>query len=279
MELGLKVRLPARRDRGPAAGAASHGSEAGACVFSMADIEKVGWPPDDEPIDFRPFEMVAEMMPSGVKIVAGVGCGPFEFATQSLLGVEGLAFALADDESLVDAVFARLRTLYVSANRRLAAMDFVGACRQGDDLGFKTSTFLRPETLRKYVFPIYRGMAREAHAQGKPFILHSCGDLREVYDDIADCGVDAKHSFEDTILPVKDFKSRYGCRMTPLGGLDVDVICRAGEKELREYTRRNIGECFHDGFWALGTGNSLTPYMPVESYLHVLDEGIKATAG
>jgi len=35
------------------------------------------------------------------------------------------------------------------------------------------------------------------------------------------------------IQPVGDFKARYGERMTALGGLDVDVICRAGERELR----------------------------------------------
>ena len=36
-----------------------------------------------------------------------------------------------------------------------------------------------------------------------------------------------------------------------------------------------IEQCFADGYWALGTGNSLTDYMPVENYLAVLDEGMK----
>ncbi len=29
-----------------------------------------------------------------------------------------------------------------------------------------------------------------------------------------------------------------------------------------------------DGFWALGTGNSLTDYMPVANYIGVLEEGM-----
>ena len=74
-------------------------------------------------------------------------------------------------------------------------------------------------------------------------------------------------------MPVADFKRRYGRRITPLGGLDVDVICRSSEKELRAYARRIIDECFADGWWALGTGNSLTDYMPVENYMMVLSEG------
>ena len=139
---------------------------------------------------------------------------------------------------------------------------------------FKTSTFLCPAHLREYVFPIYAEMARIAHEAGKPFILHSCGNLDAVYDDLIDgCGIDAKHSFEDVILPVTEFKRCYGDRVTPLGGLDVDFICRASEPELRRYVRQVAEVCYADGFWALGTGNSLTDYMPVENYLIVLEEG------
>ncbi|HEX2999043.1 MAG TPA: uroporphyrinogen-III decarboxylase-like protein, partial [Armatimonadota bacterium] len=78
------------------------------------------------------------------------------------------------------------------------------------------------------------------------------------------------------ILPVEQFKQQYGTRITPLGGLDVDRICRDTPEELRRYTRAKIEQCFAaDGWWALGTGNSLTDYMPVENYLTVLEEGVR----
>lgn len=252
-------------------------SEQGARVFCEDDLEKVRWPEVDKPIDFAPFEIVAELIPDSVKIVAGVCCGPFEVASQHIFGVMGLSYMLTDNPKLVRTVFDRLGALYVSANRTLASMDAVGACRQGDDLGFKTSTFLPPAALREYVFPIYKGMADAAHAQDKPFVLHSCGDLQEVYEDLIGCGIDAKHSFEDQILPVAEFKRRFGHRITPLGGLDVDVICRSDEETLRAYTRQAIELCWTDGHWALGTGNSLTDYMPVGNYLVVLDEARKVT--
>ena len=99
------------------------------------------------------------------------------------------------------------------------------------------------------------------------------------YDDLVEeCRIDAKHSFEEVILPVEDFKAQYGDRITPLGGLDVDVICRSSADYLRAYTRKKIEKCFGDGHWALGTGNSLTDYMPVENYITVLEEGIRVTS-
>jgi uroporphyrinogen decarboxylase len=270
MEIPLKCPLAADQD-----GGLSHASEAHAVIRNRSEYEAYPWPPADAAIDFEPFEIVAELIPEGAAIVAGVCMGPYEWVSQ-MMGVMGLAYALGDDPELVRDLFERIRGLHTGSLRRLAAMPSVGALRQGDDLGFKTATFLSPEQLRRLVFPTYRDMAGIAHAAGKPFILHSCGNLDRVYDDlIEDCRIDAKHSFEDVILPVEEFKRRYGRRITPLGGLDVDLLCRGSEEEIRRYTRGKIERCFADGYYALGTGNSLTNYMPVSNYLIALDEGRK----
>jgi len=34
-------------------------------------------------------------------------------------------------------------------------------------------------------------------------------------------------------------------------------------------------KCLYDGFWTLGTGNSLPDYMPVDNYITVLETGIE----
>ncbi|MBN1435553.1 MAG: hypothetical protein JW936_00635 [Sedimentisphaerales bacterium] len=253
----------------------SHGSEAKVVIKTLEDFEKYDWPEVERPLDFEHFETVAKLLPSGVKIVGGVCAGPYEWTT-AMMGVMGLSYALVDNPELVRLVFEKIGSLHHSGAKQIGQMEAVGAVRQGDDLGFKTATFLSPEQLREYVFPIYTKMVAEAHAVGKPFILHSCGNLGAVYDDLIDgCKIDAKHSFEDVILPVEEFKARYGEKVTPLGGLDVDVICRRSGDELRKYAREKIEQCFSDGYWALGTGNSLTNYMPVENYMTVLEEGVK----
>lgn len=259
------------------AGGLSHTSEAHVVIRNQKDFEEYPWPDESSPIDFYHFETAAKFLPEGAKIVGGVCAGPYEWVSQ-MMGTIGLSYAIVDDISLVERVFDKIGSLHRSSDRQLATMDFIGALRQGDDLGFKTSTFLSPEQLRMWVFPIYKDMAASAHAQQKPFILHSCGNLAEVYGDLIEfCKIDAKHSFEDAIMPVSEFKKAYGDRITPLGGLDVDVICRSSVDEVREYARKQIENCFADGFWALGTGNSLTNYMPVENYIAVLEEGIRIT--
>jgi len=270
----IPMEVPPNLNLGDDNGGLSHGSEAHAVITNREEFDRYEWPGEDNLLDFSHFETVAALIPEGVKIVGGVQMGPYEWVSQ-MMGVMGLSYALLDDPGLVADMFSAIRRVHHGALRQLATMDAIGALRQGDDLGFKSATFLSPEQLREYVFPTYKVMADEAHANGKPFVLHSCGNLAEVYDDIIACGVDAKHSFEEVIMPVEDFKAEYGERITPLGGLDVDMICRSDETELRAYARKKIESCFADGHWTLGTGNSLTDYMPVENYLIVLDEGLK----
>ncbi|MHB1157805.1 MAG: uroporphyrinogen decarboxylase family protein [Phycisphaerales bacterium] len=255
-----------------AEGGRGSASEERVVIRNTEDFERYAWPSESAPIDFAPFEIVSELLPDGAKIVGGVCMGPYEWAS-SMLGTEGMSFALVDQPELVRAVFKKLGDLIVAADKVLAQMDGIGALRQGDDLGFRTSTFLSPDLLREMVFPIYRRMTDVAHAAGKPFVLHSCGQLAAVYDDLIDtCRIDAKHSFEEAIMPVEQFKAKYGRRVTPLGGLDVDMICRGSESQIHAYTRDKIEKCFADGHWAIGTGNSLTDYMPIENYKIVLEE-------
>jgi uroporphyrinogen decarboxylase len=270
LEVALKCPLAKPEESGQ-----THASEAHTVIRDRDDFERYPWPNESDPIDFEPFEIVARLMPEGARIVGGVCMGPFEWASR-MMGLAGLCEAVMLEPDLAAAVLEKLGSLIVAADRQLASMDAVGALRQGDDLGFKTSTFLSPDQLRELIFPIYARLVGVAHDAGKPFILHSCGNLERVYHDLIDLGIDAKHSFEEVIMPVEIFKQRYGDRVTPLGGLDVDLICRGTEQQIRRAARLKIEACFADGAYALGTGNSLTDYMPVENYLIVLEEGARA---
>ena len=95
-------------------------------------------------------------------------------------------------------------------------------------------------------------------------------------EDIIACGWDARHSFEDAIEPVWEAKARWGGRIALLGGFDMDKLCRMSVREVRRHTRLLIERCAPGGGWALGTGNSVANYVPVENFLAMLGEGLAA---
>lgn len=72
-------------------------------------------------------------------------------------------------------------------------------------------------------------------------------------DDLVACGIDAKYSFEDQILPVWEAKKEYGKSLAMLGGMDMDFLCLATPAEVRARTREVLARCMPGGGYALGT--------------------------
>ena len=143
-----------------------------------------------------------------------------------------------------------------------------------DDMGFRSGTLIGPEDIRALVLPGHKALAQIAHDAGRLYLLHSCGNLEAIMEDlIEDVRIDAKHSFEDTILDVREAKALWGDRVCLLGGIDMDFICRADESAIRERVRDTLEVCMPGGGYCLGTGNTVANYVPVDNYLAMLDEG------
>lgn len=241
-------------------------------IQSMRDLEESIWPMLDDAVDYSLFECLGRHLPEGMRIIGGAGGGPFEHAS-FLMGIEKLSVAVYEEPELVEELFLRISRVLVGAAERIASMDCVGAYCFGDDLGYKTATIFSPKLLRRFVFPCYRRIAEIVHSAGKPFILHSCGNLEAVMGDIVKAGVDAKHSFEDVILPVSEAKKRWGDRISILGGIDVDFLCHATPEKVRERTLNTLKACVPGGGYALGTGNTVTNYVPAENYIAMIEAG------
>jgi uroporphyrinogen decarboxylase len=242
-------------------------------VASWEAFERYPWPQAAD-VDFWPYEYVAAHLPDGMGLCAAHACGPFE-VTKMLMGYETLCLALHDAPDLVAAVVQKVGSSMLDYYRRLLQTPRLLAVWPGDDMGFRSGTLLSPADLRRYFLPWHRRFAELAHAAGLPYFLHSCGHLAEIMDHlIDDVGVDAKHSFEDAITPAAEFKRRYAGRLGVLGGVDIDVLARSTPDNLRRYVRRLIDACAPGGRFALGSGNSIPDYIPVENYLTMIDEAL-----
>ena len=214
-------------------------------------------------------DLLSGYLPAGMKFVVPQPVSILG-GTINLLGYDNLCLMLTDDEALVKDIFNAVGERIMAYHLETVRHDSVGACLINDDWGFNQQTRLSPQHLRRYVFPWYRKIVKAIHAAGKPAILHSCGNLHEVMEDvIEDMQFDGKHSFQDLIQPVESFYEQYGDRIAVLGGIDVDFICRKPRQEVYERCRAMLLRGWRGGY-ALGTGNSVPEYMPKDQYYALL---------
>lgn len=90
-------------------------------------------------------------------------------------------------------------------------------------------------------------------------------------DDILELRIDAKHSNEDSVAPFEKWVTEYGHRIGLLGGFDMDFLCAKSPDDIyaqvveqgKRYRASAQG-------YALGSGNSIPDYVPVENYLAMI---------
>ncbi|OGF50622.1 MAG: hypothetical protein A2231_11580 [Candidatus Firestonebacteria bacterium RIFOXYA2_FULL_40_8] len=240
-------------------------------VSTMEQFEKYPWP-DLNAIKWDNFKRAGDYLPEGMKCIAMSPGGIEEAVILNIMGYEQVCTAMYEDPALLKKVFDKVGETMEYLFKGYVSYDFVGAVIISDDLGFKTQTMLPPKSLHEYVFPWYKRLIKIAHDAGRPVILHSCGNLKEIYEDLITMGIDAKHSYEDVIMPVWEFKKTYGNRITALGGFDVDKICRLTEPEVRKHARFIVDNAAKEGGYAMGTGNSVANYVNIQNFLAMLEE-------
>jgi len=240
-------------------------------ITSWEEFEKYPWP-DLSALRTDELEWYSANLPDDMCIIAH--CGAWCEHLCWLMGYESLCYALYDQRDLVEAIHQKLVELEQAKISTLVQFDRAKVIWGSDDMGFKTATMLAPKDMRTFVLSGHKMLSDISHASGRPYILHSCGNRAQIIEElIEDVKLDAIHSFEDTIELVTDAKRLYGDRLSLLGGIDVDFLCRADIGRIRARVRETLDVCMPGGGYALGTGNSVTNYIPVDHFLAMLDEG------
>jgi uroporphyrinogen decarboxylase len=238
-------------------------------VTNRGSFDAYLWP-DPDAYDFSRIDTLAPDLPTGMKfIVYGPG-GVLENVI-GITGYENLCFLLADEEQLVADLFEAVGSRLVRYYRKVADHPAVGALISNDDWGHATQTMLSTADMQRFVIPWHVEIAKTIHSAGKPAILHSCGNLKHVMDDVIDTiGYQAKHSYEDKIQPVEEAYEQYHSRIAVLGGIDLDFVCRAEPSAIRDRSVAMLARTASRGGYALGSGNSIPGYVPVANYLAMI---------
>jgi uroporphyrinogen decarboxylase len=241
----------------------------GAVITDRASFEAYPWP-DPDRADFSRLDQAAGALVPGMKLMSQGPYGVLENVIR-LMGFDVLCYALEDDPEMVQQIFDAVGSRLVRYYQILVQHEAVGAIMSNDDWGFKTQPMLSPDNMRKYVVPWHKKIAAVGHGAGKPVVLHSCGNLVTLMDDIIDdIGYDAKHSFEDGIQPVEEAYDQYGRRISIMGGLDVDFLVRSEHGVVYRRAKAMLERSGQHGGYALGTGNSVPEYIPQENYFAMI---------
>jgi len=241
----------------------------GCMITDRESFDKYNWP-DPEIGDYEIYNKLISDLPEGMKLIA---CGPGGVLETviDLVGFENICIMSLMDAELTEEIFSNVGTRLLEYYKIIVKYDSIGALIVNDDWGFKTQTMLDTESMRKYVFPWHKKIVEVIHEAEKPAILHSCGNLDAVFNDVIDdMKYDGKHSFEDGIIPVEKAIPKWGDRISILGGIDMDFLARETPEMVYYRSRKLLEQSREKGGYALGSGNSIPDFIPYENYFSML---------
>jgi uroporphyrinogen decarboxylase len=150
----------------------------------------------------------------------------------------------------------------------------IGAYWLSDDLGFNSGPFMSPDDNREFVMPVYSELGSMCKSRGIPFILHSCGKLDSIMEDLIGCGVNCLHSLPPNLYDLSDLKHRWGDHLSFAGNIDLNILALESQEATRNAVRavRAVYENEPRGGVILSSANTVTNYCKVENYLAMMDE-------
>lgn len=170
-----------------------------------------------------PEQALRAMLETGIAaagdtfVLGGIGFSLFERAW-SLRGMENLLMDMLTEPERVE----RLLTQICEYNLKIMEIAFdyaLDGFHFGDDWGQQRGLIMGPKLWRKFIKPQMRTLYAKAHARVLWVTQHSCGDLREILDDLVEIGLNAYNTVQPEIYDLALLKQKYGGSLAFWGGI------------------------------------------------------------
>ena len=137
----------------------------------------------------------------------------------------------------------------------------------GDDWGQQHGLQMGPGLWREFILPVLRRMYGVVRRAGKFVMIHSCGDVDELFDDLIDAGLHCFNPFQPEVMAIDALLQRYRGRLAFHGGMSTQrVLPFATVEEVRAETRRLL-ELGRDGGYIFAPAHDVQGDVPLENML------------
>ena len=178
------------------------------------------------------------------RFVKGACCPrPWE-RYQFLRGSETSYLDVMEPEARMTQVLRRLHEFYLKELEFWVRTD-VDAITFMDDWGAQHQLLIPPRVWRELFKPLYKDYCDLAHAHGKFTFMHSDGCISEIYEDLAEVGVDAMNS-QLFVMDMADLARRVKGRITFWGEMDRQHVLTSPDPEVGRKAVRQVVKHLYD---------------------------------
>ena len=202
--------------------------------------------------------------------VGKIGTTLFERAW-SLRNMEELLVDFYDEEDFVHALFSRI-TDYNVAIINEALHYPIDGFYFGDDYGQQTGMIMGPSLWRKFIKPYLARTFAPIKAKGLFVILHSCGNILNILDDLVEIGLDCYQTVQPEIYDLRELKKRYNRRLAFYGAISTQQFLPfAKSDEVKAKIKETISILGENGGYICAPTHQVPADVPMENIMALIE--------
>jgi uroporphyrinogen decarboxylase len=117
------------------------------------------------------------------------------------------------------------------------------------DVAYRKDLFFSPEYWRKHFKPIVKAIVDECHSHHLPVIYHGCGNVRRIFADFIEVGVDAYNPLEAKAgMDVVDLRRQHGHKIGFCGNMDVITWAQGTKDEIKKMVLTKLNAAKGGGY-------------------------------
>jgi uroporphyrinogen decarboxylase len=202
--------------------------------------------------------------------IFGIGFSLYERAW-AMRGLQTLLMDFYDNPEFVHTLLNAVADYNIAQIKEALKYDIDGVMF-GDDWGQQHGLQMGPKLWHEFIYPVLTRMYRVVTAAGKKVIIHSCGDVDELFDDLVAIGLNCFNPFQPEVMDVVRLIPQYRGRLAFYGGMSTQNTLPYGTvKDVRRETQKLL-ELGSEGGYIFSPAHDVPKDVPLENMLAMIDQ-------